>query len=57
MVAEDERERGTTLAANPHLKLIFGHPPDASEADLDPFATERFADPAARAAFLERLAG
>ncbi len=55
MLAEDERARGTTLAANPHLKLIFGYPAGVSEAEMDPFASERFADPAARGAFLERL--
>jgi signal transduction histidine kinase/BarA-like signal transduction histidine kinase len=57
MVALDEQARGTTLAANSHLKLMFGHALDVSEADIDPFASERFADSSARAAFLERLAG
>jgi PAS domain S-box-containing protein len=49
--------RGTTLAANPHFKLIYGYPVDIVEDDMDPFAADRFADPAARVAFLERLAG
>ena len=40
----------TTLAANPHLKLIFGYAADAPEADVAPFAQERFIDADARAA-------
>ena len=46
---------GTTLAANPYLKAIFGYPADTSEDRVEPFSPDRFADPAARAAFLERL--
>src|SRR5688572_4771846 len=46
---------GVTVAANPHLKLIFGYPADTPEADVAPFAAERFADAAARATFIERL--
>ena len=45
----------TTTAANPHLKLMFGHAADAPEQDVVPFADERFPDPAARVAFLRRL--
>ena len=52
--AGDERV-GVTIAANPHLKLIFGYSEDTPEADVAPFAPERFADPAARATFIERL--
>ena len=48
--------RGTTLAANPHFKLIYGYPVDVAEDDMEPFAADRFADPAARTAFLDRLA-
>ena len=44
-----------TVAANAHLRSIFGYPTDTPEDRLDPFAADRFADPAARAAFLERL--
>jgi two-component system NtrC family sensor kinase len=47
--------RGATLAANPHLRSIFGYAPDAPESDVAPFAAERFADGAARDAFLETL--
>ena len=47
---------GSTLAANPYLKAIFGYASDASDDDLAPFAAARFADPVARASFLHRLA-
>jgi len=46
---------GTTLAANPYLRLIFGYAAGAPDSSVAPFAPDRFADPAARAAFLERL--
>ena len=45
-----------TIAANPHLKLIFGYPSEAPEADVRPFDRDRFVDPQARVALLERLA-
>jgi len=45
----------TTLAANPHLKLILGYPHETPEPAVVPFAPERFVDPAARTAFLDRL--
>jgi PAS domain S-box-containing protein len=44
-----------TLAANPHLKLMFGHPADAPESDVRPFDEERFIDRQARRSFLDRL--
>lgn len=46
----------TTLAANPHLKLLLGYPPETFEREVRPFDVGRFADPQARVAFLERLA-
>jgi two-component system cell cycle sensor histidine kinase/response regulator CckA len=46
----------TTIAANPHLKLIFGYDSEAPEDDVRPFDRERFVDPQARVALLERLA-
>ncbi len=46
----------TTLAANPHLKLVLGYPPETFEREVRPFDATRFADPQARVAFLERLA-
>ena len=45
----------STLAANPHLKLMLGHPPEAEASAVRPFEPERFVDPQARIAFLERL--
>ena len=45
----------TTLAANPHLKAIFGYPPDAAENLVQPFEAARFVDPQARQAFIELL--
>jgi two-component system cell cycle sensor histidine kinase/response regulator CckA len=50
-------ETGTeTLSANPFLKLMFGYAPEASVEEVRPFDLERFVDPQAREAFLERLA-
>jgi two-component system, cell cycle sensor histidine kinase and response regulator CckA len=45
----------TTLAANPHLKTIFGYASEAHDAQIQPFDPPRFVDPHARAAFIERL--
>ena len=49
-------EDGATLVANPALKQLFGHPRDTPDGRVLPFAAERFADPQARSAFLDRLA-
>ena len=45
----------TTLAANPHLKLMFGYAAESGDAQIRPFDAARFVDPQARAAFIERL--
>jgi signal transduction histidine kinase/CheY-like chemotaxis protein len=45
----------STLAANPHLKAIFGYVSDAVDGDVTPFAPSRFAEPLARISFLRRL--
>jgi two-component system NtrC family sensor kinase len=45
----------TTALANAHLRLMFGYPTDAPDADVRPFAHERFPDESARQALLERL--
>ncbi|MGE0813239.1 MAG: ATP-binding protein [Vicinamibacterales bacterium] len=45
----------STLAANPHLKLVLGFPPEAIEREVRPFDLARFVDAQARTAFLERL--
>jgi signal transduction histidine kinase/BarA-like signal transduction histidine kinase len=44
-----------TLAANPHLKLMFGFGVEAAEHEVRPFELERFVDPQARDGFLVRL--
>ena len=49
-------ESTSTIAANPHLKLIFGHGSETPEADVRPFDRDRFVDPQARVALLGRLA-
>src|SRR5437667_7293424 len=48
-------DSSSTIAANPHLKLIFGYASEENEADVRPFDRERFVDPQARVALLERL--
>ena len=48
-------EQGATVAANPHLKLMFGHAPEADAGAVRPFEPERFVDPLVRAAFFARL--
>jgi PAS domain S-box-containing protein len=45
----------TTLAANPHLKLMFGYPGETSAEDVRPFDIERFVDAQARSGFIDRL--
>jgi signal transduction histidine kinase len=49
-------DSSTTIAANPHFKLIFGYPGDANETVVTPFERDRFIDPQARVSLLERLA-
>ena len=46
----------TTLAANPHLKSIFGYPQDTADALVLPFDASRFVDPQARNELIEKLA-
>ena len=45
----------STIAANPHVKLMFGYGSETPEQDVRPFDRERFVDPQARVALLERL--
>jgi PAS domain S-box-containing protein len=45
----------STVAANPHVKAIFGYPPDAAENLVLPFEHSRFVDPQARQLFIELL--
>jgi len=44
-----------TIVANPHLKLMFGYPTETAHATVAPFAADRFVDPQAREAFIDRL--
>ncbi|HQZ38575.1 MAG TPA: ATP-binding protein [Vicinamibacterales bacterium] len=50
-----EADGSTTLAANARLRLVLGCPPEMAANQVRPFDTNRFADAAARRAFLERL--
>ena len=47
--------RDSTLAANPHLKRIFGYTSETPDHEVAPFAPERFMDAESRDAFLARL--
>jgi len=49
-------DEGTTVLANPALKQLLGYPADAPDAQIVPFAADRFADPQARTTFLDQLA-
>ena len=48
-------ESTATIAANPHLKLIFGFPSETPEETVRPFDRDSFVDPQARLSFVERL--
>src|SRR5919201_1031028 len=48
-------ESTSTVAVNPHLKLIFGYPNETPESDVRPFERDRFVDPQARVGLIERL--
>ena len=50
-----DTESTTTIAANPHLKLIFGYPSETPEAEVRPFDRASFVDPQARLALIDRL--
>jgi signal transduction histidine kinase len=45
----------STIAANPHLKLIFGFASETPEEAVRPFDSEGFVDAQAREALIERL--
>jgi signal transduction histidine kinase len=45
----------TTLAANPHVKVILGYGSETPDADVRPFDPERFHDAQSRATLLDRL--
>src|SRR5919108_3763889 len=44
-----------TIAANPHLKLMFGFASETAEDEVRPFDLDRFVDAQARDGFLDRL--
>jgi signal transduction histidine kinase len=44
-----------TLAANPHLRLMFGWADDVGTTDVRPFDADRFVDEQARLSFLQQL--
>jgi signal transduction histidine kinase/CheY-like chemotaxis protein len=48
-------ESTATIAANPHLKLIFGFSSETAEEKVRPFDRDSFVDPQARLSFIERL--
>lgn len=51
----DAGGESVTIAANPHLKLMFGLHPEVDDDDIHPFDDDRFAHPEARRSFVERL--
>jgi signal transduction histidine kinase len=51
-----DTDSSATVAANPHLKLMFGFPADAADEDVRPFDPDRFVDPQMRVTLLDRLA-
>ena len=53
LVAEDGAT--TTLAANPHLRLMFGWDEELLASDVRPFDAGRFVDDQARLSFLQQL--
>ena len=44
-----------TLAANPHLRLMFGWADDVPATDVQPFEPSRFVDSQARTSFIQQL--
>lgn len=54
LIADADRDT-LTLAANPHLRLMFGWADDVTVNDVRPFDRARFVDDQARAGFLQQL--
>lgn len=48
-------ESTATLAANPHLRLMFGWADDVPAGDVRPFEPTRFVDAQARTSFIQQL--
>jgi signal transduction histidine kinase len=51
-----DTDGSVTVAANPHLKLMFGFPADTADDDVRPFDPDRFVDPQMRVTLIDRLA-
>lgn len=51
-----DRTGTSTVAANQHLRLMFGWPAQTPAADVRPFDADRFLDDQARDQFLQKLA-
>ncbi len=51
-----DTQGSATVAANPHLKLMFGFPADTADDEVRPFDPDRFVDPQMRATLIDRLA-
>ena len=49
------RGAALTIGANPHLKLMFGFPPEVDDREVRPFDDNRFVHSEARRGFIERL--
>ncbi len=54
-VSPDGAAPSETIAANAHLRLMFGFPADPATDAPRPFDPDRFSDPQAREAFFSRL--
>jgi signal transduction histidine kinase len=54
--AADAGDDTVTLAANPHLRLMFGWADDVPAGDVRPFEAARFVDTQARTSFIQQLA-
>ena len=54
-LSEVDGSAGATVAANPHLKLMFGFDSDTDVSEVCPFGVDRFVDPRARSAFVTQL--
>jgi signal transduction histidine kinase len=50
-----EAAQSATLAANPHLRLMFGWADDVPAGDVKPFEPSRFVDSQARTSFIQQL--
>ena len=45
-----------TIAANPYFRIMLGYPAETPDAELKPFAADRFTDEGARTVFIDQLA-